>query len=680
MRLPTVALTSLDLSDCSIGDAGVAAISRGLHENQSITSLNLSSNKFGDRGSEALGHALEVNKTLKTLVLDKNTLGERGGRAILKSFHGAPNGRVVSLEQCSFNWENTEKTSKLDPDRPSGHYELNFTNAYDTSVLSRLIKIARRTTFKCFHRATFNGRRVTIDEGWVESNPPASFQDGKMSIDFIQIASQEADPATSIGSIAELITVLGAVHDDQTRLQIMKAVTQEFTFYTGHLPALLGAFTPGNTRVKATAAIWPYVMDWENLKSATKAILGPMQYRRLETEVGAMWHHHRQMPAGRYTLNLSKECDKQLLELLKGYARIRRAQDQDYVKSCQGPGLKRPKWVDTSQHGNREPFRNETLDGAEYQISSDLDITNGGAARQHVPSRGTLVFDMVEVRLASGSPNAHWALPLITEDLVVNYCAKVAEALEAKGPAVCLGLLREACAGVSFRAMQVAQIMSAIPWGSPVRVEVAMALWSRIRDPEDGFYLLFAAGPALCQEMFDCVGWLNLFSPFIPNLGNTPTGWWRADVTIPEQRVVAAQLLGLGTGYDGRLVKTFHQKGEGEKEKKLSEEAVTEMGRAVGDSLLPTRGFLGFQYVMTDAETGAEKKPDLKARKQIAEELGLVMRPEGRHAEEGQPTFEEWIQDVLLAHHERLNWDPYYDPAATPTPAPHQDVSDGPGT
>ena len=85
MRLPTVALTSLDLSDCSIGDAGVAAISRGLHENQSITSLNLSSNKFGDRGSEALGHALEVNKTLKTLVLDKNTLGERGGRAILKA-------------------------------------------------------------------------------------------------------------------------------------------------------------------------------------------------------------------------------------------------------------------------------------------------------------------------------------------------------------------------------------------------------------------------------------------------------------------------------------------------------------------------------------------------------------------------------------------------------------------
>ena len=66
------------------------------------------------------------------------------------------------------------------------------------------------------------------------------------------------------------------------------------------------------------------------------------------------------------------------------------------MKSCQGPGLKRPKWVDTSQHGNREPFRNETLDGAEYQISSDLDITNGGAARQHVPSRGTLVFDMVE--------------------------------------------------------------------------------------------------------------------------------------------------------------------------------------------------------------------------------------------------------------------------------------------
>lgn len=52
LSLPHVGVTSLDLSEASIGDQGVAAIAMGLLTNESLTRLDISRNRFSDRGAE----------------------------------------------------------------------------------------------------------------------------------------------------------------------------------------------------------------------------------------------------------------------------------------------------------------------------------------------------------------------------------------------------------------------------------------------------------------------------------------------------------------------------------------------------------------------------------------------------------------------------------------------------
>ena len=55
-------------------------------------------------------------------------------------------------------------------------------------------------------------------------------------------------------------------------------------------------------------------------------------------------------------------------------------------------GLKREKFVDTSQHGDQSCFRNVMLDGEPFNLIGMLDKNN------HVPRQGFLSFDFVIIR------------------------------------------------------------------------------------------------------------------------------------------------------------------------------------------------------------------------------------------------------------------------------------------
>jgi Ran GTPase-activating protein (RanGAP) involved in mRNA processing and transport len=63
------ALTTLDLSGCSIGSNGVMAIAKALKVNTSLTTLRLIWNVVGADGAEAMLEALTVNNVLTTLDL-----------------------------------------------------------------------------------------------------------------------------------------------------------------------------------------------------------------------------------------------------------------------------------------------------------------------------------------------------------------------------------------------------------------------------------------------------------------------------------------------------------------------------------------------------------------------------------------------------------------------------------
>merc|ERR1719502_1333962 len=103
-------------------------------------------------------------------------------------------------------------------------------------------------------------------------------------------------------------------------------------------------------------------------------------------------------------------------------------------------------------------------------------------------------------------------------------------------------------------------LMGTMPPGHSVRIDIAMALWSRILDPHQAFYIWLAAGIQLREEALARIGWLNLYNPFMPHKGNAPSGGWRLSLEIPEQRAVALSLLQLGHGSDGKLTRATYRK------------------------------------------------------------------------------------------------------------------------
>jgi len=197
----------------------------GLLSNTSLTRLDLSRNRFSDRGAEALGHMLENNTTLLELVLDRNALGERGGRAIFRSFRDAPRERHISLQQCSYSWEKTE-ASKFNPDRPTGHYELDLDNPYEKAVYARLVNLSNLSVpngFTSLQNCRWNGKKVVVDEAFVEKNPLSDLR-GSMHLDFLE-ASKREEVSAQITSVGDLLKVLNALQGDEARMQVRQSAS-----------------------------------------------------------------------------------------------------------------------------------------------------------------------------------------------------------------------------------------------------------------------------------------------------------------------------------------------------------------------------------------------------------------------------------------------------------------------
>jgi methionyl-tRNA formyltransferase len=63
-QITTNSITTLDLSNTGIGDAGAKDLAEALKINKSITSIDLCYNKIGDTEAKALAEALKDNKSI----------------------------------------------------------------------------------------------------------------------------------------------------------------------------------------------------------------------------------------------------------------------------------------------------------------------------------------------------------------------------------------------------------------------------------------------------------------------------------------------------------------------------------------------------------------------------------------------------------------------------------------
>ncbi|XP_068753257.1 protein NLRC3-like [Montipora capricornis] len=77
-----MSLTTLNLSENSIGAEGATSLSQALAVNTSLTTLNLSDNFLGDEGAASLSQALAVNTSLTTLHLHGTSIGAEGATSL----------------------------------------------------------------------------------------------------------------------------------------------------------------------------------------------------------------------------------------------------------------------------------------------------------------------------------------------------------------------------------------------------------------------------------------------------------------------------------------------------------------------------------------------------------------------------------------------------------------------
>ncbi|CAF1339460.1 unnamed protein product [Adineta steineri] len=85
IELPTI--TTLDLKDKQIDNAGVQCLVEALKRNTTLTELDFTGNKIGRVGAQYLAEALKHNTTLTTLDLRENQIGDVGVQYLTEALH-----------------------------------------------------------------------------------------------------------------------------------------------------------------------------------------------------------------------------------------------------------------------------------------------------------------------------------------------------------------------------------------------------------------------------------------------------------------------------------------------------------------------------------------------------------------------------------------------------------------
>ena len=138
-------LTSLDLSENSIGDGGGASsLTEALRVNTSLTSLHLSCNSIGDEGASSLSKALRVNTSLTSLDLSQNSIGDEGASSLSKALRVNTSLTSLDLSQNSIGDEGASSLSealRVNTSLTSLHLSWNSIGAEGACSLSEALRV-----------------------------------------------------------------------------------------------------------------------------------------------------------------------------------------------------------------------------------------------------------------------------------------------------------------------------------------------------------------------------------------------------------------------------------------------------------------------------------------------------------------------------------------------------------
>ncbi|RHY65142.1 hypothetical protein DYB34_000420 [Aphanomyces astaci] len=595
-------LTNLDLSWNSFRSKGAAGLAEALQQNQCLQNLLLSWNGIGHGdGAHRLAHALRNNgylqkldltgnsittdatlalanmwaesSVLEILILDQNPIGTEGLRSIFRAYSNPATktqGRMIQFDSCTLH----HNDPVFDPN--SGHHVIDMDNVHTFWRALEVLRLVNLYPSACefenvVHTTPLDAKHLTFHRLTVgapsiaEENPTATTTStggggsplmvhlmalashstpwhvpltGTLSFDFKYHTKVHNPVATDLDAVTVFWNIYSTLEFDSDRVKYIKMYLNDHYVTAAQARHFLTTVTSIDSHTDLVHLLLQKVSDTENLLAwASKPQLPTKHQSFLNQCAGKLLYFDGSMPNGAYALDLSSAIDQRIASQLFRIS----GDDKLYNKQHDG--------ANTSQTGNWECFRNETLDGDRYAFNRSFGL----------PEKGLFAFDFV---VTSRLPRA---TPTISPELFETVCRQAGASSPQSLPsrsdmhraqtakpshtfsvtvalpppkAVTHETYEARRAGTPSTFIQLAECFRDVDQG---RVDCVVTMLNHVLDLGDLFTRVRASwAPSEVTSLVHRVGWLNIWNPAYAEMDYT------LNLTVWEDHQVALILAQLG--------------------------------------------------------------------------------------------------------------------------------------
>jgi len=581
-------LKRLNLSYNSFCDDGGEAVGQALHTNPILEEVNLSDNRVGERGAFFLATGIKASTSMSKLKLRNNPIGAAGARAILSSLTAG--GKEIDIEGCDLrSGENSEggatKVPIFDRTKPNGRYTLNLLDPYDASVVRELLDLAKKHGSETWVNPKIN--KVAIEgfdaETWeIPSEAGAQADadgDGQISIEEFRAYTagkkqkksvltlhfnhkprlMKMDDVVDKNSFDRLKSLLFRMNSSKTTSTVSAAggdaggmamldlASKEFFFSAEQVKDIVGLFDDDQEQTAVIGRLFERTVDVHKL-DRTLDDLTEKERGKLKASLGSLYFFDPHNPTGHYRLDLSnKETRKQDAKLLDKLILI--SNEEGSMRSSMQLG-------NTSQTGNWDCFRNETLDGASLLAKNNTkkkwdqliaNVRDVDDAKCTLPTSGILEFDFVSGFLRGQNRNTVVSAPYLPSEyqlkVLITQLPRAPEPTEVKS----FHNLRLLIKPYLFTVKQAQTILRDLGRYPSIQVEALIVLWGRITDLCNLHAVFAELSPEQRSAVFKRLGILNVWSPLFP------VGDYEMDLSHYDNRRVAEMLFEMDQQFESGI-------------------------------------------------------------------------------------------------------------------------------
>ena len=193
-------------------------------------------------------------------------------------------------------------------------------------------------------------------------------------------AMQRFSDVVDAGMLDKLLDLMTHRQVSDNGLRLLKLASQEFWLTAEYAGTLLGLMRDSIAKVDATVAMLPRVVDVTNLNRHLLDWLTDAELFSVRKKLGVFYDFVRTNPTGHYKLQLGdRNCRRVVNRLIDISGEETRFRKENNL-------------IDTSQKGDFENWRNETLNGVPYDF--DTEVASSGGMQY-----GLLEFDYVSTNV-----------------------------------------------------------------------------------------------------------------------------------------------------------------------------------------------------------------------------------------------------------------------------------------